>query len=711
MTETTDRPPTEFLQAAEHADAEQGASSSDEPVHPYHILKERYLTLVESALAGTIYEDAPLRASGAESYDPRLREYGWDWPSKAFTMIGLKRLRNFRAVIESVIGTDVPGDIMETGAWRGGAGIMARAVLAAYSIGDRRVILADSFAGLPPPDPDNYPADAGSDFHKYPELAVPLDEVKRNFAKFGLLDEQVVFLPGWYKDTLPTAPVDRLAVLRLDSDMYESTIQTLDNLYDKVSINGWIVIDDFEVVPACRSAVHDFLKSRDLRPELYPIDGVGVFFRKSDARDSATENATLQAYERARAATPSAFTPMNVDLVPWREALMAVVRASEAVVLANQNAYAAQQAAAVAEQAAAVARREAAVARQEAAVARQEAAVAQQEAAVARQDAARVRRDLGVVYASRSWRLGRPYRAFGAALERLRAGGRTAPRDTHLMGRGPAPKSPRQSPPVIQPRAEGDPWSRWPIWLADDKFQTERFAFSMSLDQFDIITRDGTVALLKDRGFVEIYRDLLRELRPQRIFEIGFFQGGMPLFLADMLAPERVVGIDFQQPSDALRNMIADAGWQDTVKLYGGILQDNTPALRDIVEAEFADRPLDLIIDDASHEYQNSKSCFQELFGYLRPGGKYVIQDWGWLHWPGEEWQTAKSHFWNKPAMTNLIFELVMTLGSQHPKIIARVDIISWACVVVTRGQGPTHGERIDLSATRLTSGRQFHRL
>ena len=92
------------------------------------------------------------------------------------------------------------------------------------------------------------------------------------------------------------------------------------------------------------------------------------------------------------------------------------------------------------------------------------------------------------------------------------------------------------------------------------------------------------------------------------------------------------------------------------------------------MEGEFADRPLDLIIDDASHEYENSKVCFQELFGYLRPGGKYVIEDWGWLHWPGEEWQTAKSHFWNQPAMTNLVFELVMALGSHHPKIISRIQ-------------------------------------
>jgi SAM-dependent methyltransferase len=681
MADTTDQRSRELLPTAEHANPEQGGSSSSPPVDQYHVLKERYLTLVESALAGTIYEDAPLRASGAETYDPTLREYGWDWPSKAFTMIGLRRLRNLRAVIESVIGASVPGDIMEAGAWRGGAGIMARAVLAAYGIADRRVILADSFEGLPPPNADTYPADTGSDFHTYPELVVPLDEVKRNFAKFGLLDAQVVFVSGWYKDTLPTAPVERLAVLRLDCDMYESTIQVLDNLYDKVSINGWIVIDDFEVVPACRAAVHDFLKLRDLRPEIYPIDGVGVFFRKTDPRENATESVTLQANERVRAVAAidgraAAYTAVNVDFVAWREALMAVVRASEAVVFANQT-----------------------------------ARTAQQEAAAARQEAARVQHVLRVVYASRSWRLGRPYRALGAAIERLRAGVQSVPWDSHARDQLPAPKSLRQLVSMFRRPTEIDPWSRWPIWLTDHTFQTRRFTYSMSIDKFDKTTQDGTIALLKDRSFVEIYRDLMRELRPQRIFEIGFFQGGMPLFLADMLAPEKVVGIDYLQPSDALKTMIAGASLQDTVKLYGGVLQDDTPTLRKIVEGEFVNGPLDLIIDDASHEYESSKGCFQELFGYLRPGGKYVIEDWGWLHWPGEEWQTAKSHFWSKPAMTNLIFELVMTLGSQHPKIIARLDVLSWACVIVTRGEGLVHGERIDLSATRLTSGRQFHPL
>jgi O-methyltransferase len=714
MTESTPQGSTTSLQQTELGDAIKSAAWNNQPVDPYHVLKDRYLDLVESTLAGTIYEDAPLNASGTATYDPTIREYGWDWPSKAFTMIGLKRLRNLRSVIESVIGINVPGDIMETGAWRGGAGIMARAVLAAYGIGDRRVILADSFSGLPAPNPETYPADVGSTFHEYAELAVPLDQVKRNFAKFGLLDEQVVFLPGLFKDTLPTAPVERLAVLRLDGDMYESTIQALDNLYDMVSINGWIVIDDYELVPACRAAVQDFLGSRGLTPEFYPIDGIGVFFRKTECRDTFADRIALQTYERARAARAAespagASTPVNADVVAWRGALIAVTRASDTAARANEAARAAKQETAhlrhhleASEQGAAHLRHHLEALEQEAAHLRHHWEASEQEAAhlhhhleALEQEAARLRHHLEVIYASRSWRLSSPYRAIGTALKHL-----------HGLGRTETPTA--DIPPAAEPRAKQDPWSRWPIWLDDNTFMTKRFSYNISTQQFDLATNNGAVALLKDRKFLDIYRGLLQDLKPQRILEIGFFQGGMPLFLADMLAPEKVVGIDYLQPSDALRAIIASARLQDTIKLHGGVPQDDTQTLRKIVETEFADQPLDLIIDDASHEYENSKGCFQELFGFLRPGGKYVIEDWGWLHWPGEEWQTAKSHFWGKPAMTNLIFELVMTLGSQHPKIIARLDVLSWACVVVTRGEGLELGERIDLSETRLTSGRKY---
>jgi O-methyltransferase len=242
-----------------------------------------YLNLMEACITNIIYEDAPLPASGATKFDPLTRAYGGDWPSKAHSMIGLKRIANLRREAERVIKTEIPGDFIETGIWRGGACIMMRAVLKAYGVSDRRVWAADSFAGLPPPNAEKYPADRDSIFHTYPELCVPLEEVKLNFAKYDLLDNQIVFLKGLFKDTLPMAPIESLALLRLDGDMYESTQDVLTNLYDRLSVWGSVIIDDYHVVGSCREAVDQFRESRGISDPIYEIDGVGVYWIKSVA--------------------------------------------------------------------------------------------------------------------------------------------------------------------------------------------------------------------------------------------------------------------------------------------------------------------------------------------------------------------------------------------------------------------------------------------
>lgn len=240
-----------------------------------------YLQLMQNCLSGSIYEDPPLKALGSEKFDPQLREYGWDWPSVAHTMIGKKRLENVCALTESILGNGVEGDLIETGVWRGGACIMMRAVLHAYGITDRSVWLADSFEGLPPPDEKNYPADTGDKFHTFDDLRVSMEQVKSNFEKYNLLDDHVKFLKGWFKDTLPTAPIQKLALLRLDGDMYESTWDALTALYDKVSAGGYVIVDDYHVVEGCKKAIHDFLDQRGLAPTLIEIDGVGVYWRVS----------------------------------------------------------------------------------------------------------------------------------------------------------------------------------------------------------------------------------------------------------------------------------------------------------------------------------------------------------------------------------------------------------------------------------------------
>ncbi len=156
-----------------------------------------------------------------------------------------------------------------------------RAVLHAYSVRDRNVWVADSFAGLPAPNGITYPADSKSKFHEYPELAVSLPEVQENFRAYGLLDEQVIFLEGWFKDTLPSAGIAQLALIRLDGDMYESTMDGLVNLYPKLSSGGYIIIDDYHVVPQCKEAVQDYWRENELAFDLFEIDGVGVYWKKA----------------------------------------------------------------------------------------------------------------------------------------------------------------------------------------------------------------------------------------------------------------------------------------------------------------------------------------------------------------------------------------------------------------------------------------------
>src|SRR5205823_2770267 len=118
------------------------------------------------------------------------------------------------------------------------------AVLAAYDVSDRRVLCADSFEGLPRPDPERFSADKRDRLYAFRELAVSEEQVRRNFAAYGLLDDQVVFVKGYFRDTLPNLPADQFALLRLDGDMYESTMLALTHLYDKLADRGFVIVDD-----------------------------------------------------------------------------------------------------------------------------------------------------------------------------------------------------------------------------------------------------------------------------------------------------------------------------------------------------------------------------------------------------------------------------------------------------------------------------------
>jgi hypothetical protein len=207
------------------------------------------------------------------------REEGLDWPADAETMIGLRRLENLEHCVRQVVDEGVPGDLLEAGVWRGGASIFMRGVLAALGDHERLVWAADSFEGLPKPR-DDQPADEGDTHWTHGNLAVSLEEVQANFARYSLLDDQVRFLKGWFADTLPGAPIEHLALLRADGDMYSSTMDILNALYPKVSAGGFVIIDDYGAIPACKVAVDEYRERHDIREPIEQIDWTGAFWQR-----------------------------------------------------------------------------------------------------------------------------------------------------------------------------------------------------------------------------------------------------------------------------------------------------------------------------------------------------------------------------------------------------------------------------------------------
>ncbi len=233
-----------------------------------------YLDLIKRALIGLVYEDPALHTGVFTTY---ARTIGSDWPAHAHTMIGWKGLSNIQSRVESILADKIPGDLIECGVWRGGACVLMQAMLKVYGETTRQLWVADSFKGVPPPE---HPEDKNFNLASVPCLAVPQSEVRHNFELYNLLDDNVHFLEGWFADTLPTTPIGKLAFLRLDGDLYKSTMDTLENLYPKLSIGGYVDIDDYNL-SCCRAAVESYRMQHGIKePYCYGPDVPGVYWRK-----------------------------------------------------------------------------------------------------------------------------------------------------------------------------------------------------------------------------------------------------------------------------------------------------------------------------------------------------------------------------------------------------------------------------------------------
>lgn len=299
-----------------------------------------YLDLMKRTLSNIIYEDQPYsfydderRPVIADRFRLDRRVQGEDAPREAHTMVGIPRLNNLQQCVETILAEQIPGDLLEAGVLRGGASIFLRAVLKAHQVTDRSIIACDTFrptlsqgrtvfqdlllrflsviASLPnkrvhralyelarkiPPEKRSFPiAETPSDeviectmfiLRHARELATVhkdqtgVEAVKSHFARYGLLDDQVRFLEGFFSDTLPNASLNQLALIRLDGDLYESTRDALIPLYPKLSPGGFCIIDDYYAFTDCQRAVDEYRAAHNITAEMVQIDKLAVYWRK-----------------------------------------------------------------------------------------------------------------------------------------------------------------------------------------------------------------------------------------------------------------------------------------------------------------------------------------------------------------------------------------------------------------------------------------------
>jgi O-methyltransferase len=253
----------------------------------------------------------------------RLRSAGMDWPLQGLTMVGLGRLDDLQACVESVVADGIDGDLIEGGAWRGGASILMRATLDTLG-DDRPVCVADSFQGFPEVDAADSEAFRLSaiDF-----LAVPLEEVRENFARFGC-EQGVELVPGFFEETLAGLSGRPWSIVRLDADTYQATRHALHCLYPDLTVGGYLIVDDYGSFQGCRQAVDQFREQNEITEPLQRVDFSGVRWRReSDAPIKAAPAAPAGARPPRPVSPPSRdrHVPTGRELELVRE--LAAIRA------------------------------------------------------------------------------------------------------------------------------------------------------------------------------------------------------------------------------------------------------------------------------------------------------------------------------------------------------------------------------------------------
>ncbi|HEV7929773.1 MAG TPA: TylF/MycF/NovP-related O-methyltransferase, partial [Nitrosospira sp.] len=544
---------------------------------------------------------------------------------------------------------------------------------------------------------------------------------------YGLLDEQTKFLKGWFKDTLPDAAISQLALMRLDGDMYESTMDALTSLYPRLSPGGYVVIDDYHVVPACKAAVEDYCAANELQPEITEIDGSGVYWRKPGITrlkdDSAGPNRQIESPETQISRLHQAISELSLNVITKLDHCLTVRDGH----INGLNHALTEQNRTIDEQNQVIQERNQAVAERDGKIADYDAEISE------------LKEQVEALLSSTSWRITGPMRGVKGIFSALRskspaeadtgtASGTVFENDNyatvtetdHYSSDCPANETMLSqavselskhvvSTNLLQTRpTENRPPAD--IWRDDLHLKVDNVNFHLAWDADELrngVSTADDFLLGKTRPMVEKLIEMEQQQRISKIFEMGIFKGGSVALHDSIFRPQKIVAIEYMpEPVPALLEYISRYNKHNSVKPYYGVSQADRAGMEKILSREFPKRDISLIVDDASHLYEETRDAFNISFPFLALGGIYIIEDWAWAHWAGDAWQSETSYFYGRTALSNLLIELFM-LAASRPDFITDIHI-AHSTITITKGQGPVPA-KFNLADHYLLRGKHFN--
>jgi len=246
-------------------------------------------------------------------------------------------------------------------------------------------------------------------------------------------------------------------------------------------------------------------------------------------------------------------------------------------------------------------------------------------------------------------------------------------------------------------------------WRDDNHLIVNGVCFFVVEDLKDLYVKLSSDQMLlgKCRSMVEAYVRLTEHMAVRNMFELGIYRGGSSAFFHALYQPRKLVAIDLEpERAPDLDTYIQNTSCAESLTPYYNVNQGDRDRMEAILREEFPDGELDLVVDDASHMLAETTSSFNVLFPRVRPGGLYIIEDWSWAHAPHERWQKADGQWNDKPALSHLIFEIILSCAST-PDLIEDITV-NKNMVFVKRGARPVDPETFKISTSYLARGREF---